>query len=224
MIRYAPTETEAPPRHRPAGNYDRLSRIYDLVAGRWEERVKREALNLLDASSGERVLDVGCGTGSELAALARRSSIQGPIWGLDLSAGMLRVARRRLARLRLLDRVALIRADALSLPLNPASLDACLVCFTLELFPEGLMPAVLGGIRRVLRPGGRLCAVALSRAGGPSLRRRLYEWANQQVPALLDCRPIFARPALQRAGFIVREWRLTSVGGLPVEIALAQVE
>lgn len=217
----APSSAWVPPRGRRGASYDRLSRWYDLLAGHWEEGVKRQALSLLEARPGERVLDVGCGTGREVAALASKG---GSIWGVDLSAGMLRAASARLCRLGVRDRVVLLRADALRLPVRRASFDASLLCFSLELFPDVLLRAVLGEVHRALRPEGRLCVVSLSLAGGASLMRRLYQWGHERFPALLDCRPIHAQAEVRQAGFAVWANRLTSVGGLPVEITVARAE
>ena len=97
-----------------------------------------------------RVLDLGCGPGTTITALAER--LPGVRWvGGDLAGRMLRLARRRLAG-RGVDG-ALLRLDALRLPLATASLDAVIGHSFLYLVADDL--AVLREARRVLRQGGR---------------------------------------------------------------------
>ena len=200
--------------------YDRIGGVYDLLSGPWEGPVRAAALRLLDVCPGERVLEIGAGTGPALPVLARACGPQGRLVGLDLSPGMLRVADRRLRRLGLRGGVGLVRGDARSLPLAAEWCDAALVAFTLELFDDEAIPRVLAGCRRALRPGGRLAIVALSTAGPPSRMQALYLRARRVVPHWLDCRPIDAPAWLEAGGCTVRSCERSSVGGLPVELVL----
>ena len=204
--------------------YDRLSRWYDLLAG-WAERPARETgLGLLAARPGETVLEIGSGTGTSLVKLAEAVGAGGRVCGLDLSEGMLRVARRRLGRAGLSGRVELQLGDAAGLPYPASTFDAVFLSFTLELFDTPEIPIVLRESRRVLRDGGRLVVVAMSKDAGSPLARltvRLYEWAHDRFPAAADCRPIFPARAVSEAGFEVRRQRALSMWGLPVEIVEA---
>ena len=197
---------------RPA--YDRLSRIYDPLAGTFERRLTRRTVAGLDLAPGSAALDLGCGTGWGLAALRAAVGPAGHVVGLDLSGGMLRQARRRTAG-------SLAQGDAAALPLGAACFDAVLLSFTLELFSAPDMKLVLAGCRRVLRPGGQLAVVALSRARGATRPVRLYEWAHARWPALVDCRPILAAAAIATAGFAVRYQEAPTLWGLPVELVVA---
>jgi len=73
----------------------------------------------------------------------------------------------------------------------------------------------------VLRIGGRICVVSLSKMGGPSRMRRLYGWGHRVFPGILDCRPIYVERALREAGFAINDATIGSVAGLPVEVVLA---
>lgn len=197
-------------------SYDRLSRWYDLLAGSSEGPFRRLGLELLDLRPGERVLEIGCGTGQALREALARVGAQGAALGLDLSTGMLRRSRAAAPK------AGLLCADGAHLPLAGGWADAVFLSFSLELFDTPEIPSVLAGCVRVMRPGGRLCAVSLSRLGPGSLMLRLYERLHERAPALADCRPIYLRAALESAGLLTRRVELRRMWGLPVEIVLAQ--
>ena len=202
--------------------YDSLSRWYDALAGSSEKRLIDAALLKLGVRPGEQVLEIGFGTGHAILALARAAGDSGRVYGLDISAGMLRVAQQRVDRAGLSCRVELRQGDAARLPFEAGSLDAVFSSFTLELFDTPEIPVVLGECRRVLRGYGRLGVVAMSRQGKHGLMFKLYEWAHDRFPRYVDCRPIYAQAAVQEAGFRLVDTTVTSTWGLPVEILLAQ--
>ena len=78
-------------RSQARASYDRLSKWYDLLEGGWETPPRRVGLEMLAPRAGERLLEIGCGTGSALAELPAQVRAV----GLDLSAGMLAQARAR---------------------------------------------------------------------------------------------------------------------------------
>src|SRR5512137_1635917 len=83
------TEQEA------AASYTRLSKWYDRLGGSEEPHIA-EGLRLLDVQPGERVLEVGFGTGRSLIALARAVGSTGQVVGIDLAEGMIAMAREQL--------------------------------------------------------------------------------------------------------------------------------
>jgi len=202
--------------------YDGLSRWYGALAGGSEKGLIDAGLLKLAACEGERILEIGFGAGHAICALARSVGDSGRVYGLDISAGMLRVAQRRVDRTGLSSRVDLRQGDAAQLLLRDGSFDAVFSSLTLELFDTPEIPVVLSECRRVLRAGGRLCVVAMSHTGKPGLMLKLYEWAHDRFPRYVDCRPIYAQAAVQQAGFHLVDASVKSVWGLPVEIVLAQ--
>jgi ubiquinone/menaquinone biosynthesis C-methylase UbiE len=203
--------------------YDRLSKWYNLLSGPAEAACRQAGLQKLGARPGEVVLEIGHGPGEGLLALARSVGEAGSVHGIDLSPGMSRVAQSRLAGAALLHRARLTIGDATRLPYAPACFDAIFMSFTLELFDTPEIPLVLGECARVLRHGGRVCVVGLSKGGQQTAALKLYEWCHDRFPEQIDCRPIFVRQAVQSAGLQVSETvRMSLVRLLPVEIVLAR--
>ena len=200
-------------------NYDRLSRWYDRLAMRSERRCTELGLEKLAVHEGDRVLEIGFGTGEGLLALARSVGAAGEAHGIDLSEGMLRVAGRKVAAAGLEDRVHLQRSDATHIQYPDESFDRVFMGFVLELFDTPEIPLVLVECRRVLRAHGKICIVGMSKKGGWA--EQLYEWFHRRFPALVDCRPIFVRRALDSAGFQILDSTMLSMWGLGVEIVLA---
>jgi ubiquinone/menaquinone biosynthesis C-methylase UbiE len=135
-----------------------VARIYDRIAGQYAERFGDDLRQgtgdraLLDVALGSAtvsgpVLDLGCGPG-QIAAIAAGSGMRAI--GVDLSAGMLAVARRRVPF------AAFIAADALALPLTSGSCRAVAAFYCMHHIPRALLPSVLGEVRRVLAVGGTL--------------------------------------------------------------------
>lgn len=118
------------------------------IFGRWAPQM----VDTVRVAPGDRVLDVGCGTGVLARTAADRVAAESQITGLDLNAGMLAVARR------LRPQIDWHQGDATSLPFTDASYDVVMSQFSLMYFPD--RTAALKEMMRVLRPAGRL-AVAV---------------------------------------------------------------
>lgn len=204
-------------------SYDQLSRWYDLLAGRFERKYQDTGLQQLGVKQGERILEIGFGTGYALVALARSVGSSGKVSGIDLSEGMCRVAQERVDKAHLAERVELTCGDAARLPYVAQSFDAVYISFTLELFDTPEIPLVLHECSRVLRDGGRLGVVAMSKRGKATVMTRLYAWAHRKFPRYVDCRPIFVRQALEVAGFHVGDVTALSMWGLPVDIVVGSL-
>lgn len=207
-------------------NYNRLSRWYDLLSGNTEKKYRDAGLAKLSAQPGERVLEIGFGTGHCIVALAQTVGETGKVVGIDISEGMLKITQTRIANAGLAGRVELHNADAAHLTFeagayNIGDFDAIFMSFSLELFDTLEIPLVLQQCWKVLRSGGRLCTVTMAKKAQDNLAVRLYEWFHAKMPVMVDCRPIFAGQALQEAGFQIGEVTEMSMWGLPVEVILA---
>lgn len=202
-------------------NYDRLAPWYDWLAAS-EHALVEAGLQLLAVQPGERVLEIGAGTGKALVALAAAVGEAGRAIAIDVSPRMIEVSRRRLQRTGLACRVHLLRGDARALPVPSASCDAVFSSFALELLAPADLDAALTECRRVLRPGGRLGVVAMAERPRPGALDRLYRWAHRRWPGAIDCRPIALGPLLTRAGLQQVAVVPRSVWGLAVDLAVAR--
>jgi ubiquinone/menaquinone biosynthesis C-methylase UbiE len=204
-------------------SYNRLSRWYDLLAGSSERKYGEKGVELLSPSPGERILEIGFGTGHDLVLLARAVGPAGHIVGVDISDGMFALAQKRLQKEKLIDRVKLHLGDATDLEfLTTESLDGVFMSFTLELFDTPELPCVLYECQRALKSGGRLVVVSMRKTEPPGMAVRMYEWFHDHLPNYADCRPILARLLVEQSGFTVEDVNSSSMWGLPVEIVLAR--
>jgi len=137
---------------------------YDRIAGliiffEWllflPRGLRREAVERLSLRPGEKVLEVGCGTGRNFPYLSEAVGKTGRVYGVDLSPGMLRNGRALCARSGLAN-IELTQGDAADF-MAPVPLDAVFFSFSYNTMPHHL--TVLRRAWNALRPGGRLVIV-----------------------------------------------------------------
>lgn len=103
---------------------------------------------------GESILDVGCGSGTDLLLAARRTGPEGHVIGVDMTPSMLELAKRSALKAGLWQNVEVRRGTAEDLPVETESVDVVISNGVLNLSPDKVR--AFGEIYRVLRPGGRL--------------------------------------------------------------------
>ncbi len=200
--------------------YDRISRAYDLIAEADERKIREAGERLLRLTTGEKVLEIGFGTGNSIISMAESVGPAGKVYGIDVSQGMLDVARKKIIDKEVSDRVELVVGDARSLPYEDRSFDAAFASFTLELFPADDIPMVLARVRRVLKKGGRLCVVSMAeveKGQHPSLLERTYIWMHRHFPHIVDCRPVDPARLLRDAGFTIMDEISMDIWTMPVK-------
>jgi len=201
--------------------YNKIAKVYDLLSEEAEKPMREAGIKKLAARPGERILEVGFGTGHCLVEIARAVGPSGKVLGIDISDQMLAHAQALLTKEGMADRAELTCGDAEQLPFESNGLDGIFFSFTLELFDTPELPKVLSECKRALRPGGRIVVVAVSREGKHGVMLNLYEWTHKHFPNLMDCRPIYVRRALEASGFTIKEADVESMW-VPVEIVLAE--
>ena len=155
--------------------FDRIAPVYDLMnrvmtAG-LDQRWRRATVQAV-VRPGDRVLDAACGTG-DLAVIAAKAGAR--VTGLDFSERMLERARRKAPELDW------VRGDLLALPFSDASFDSATVGFGVRNVSD--LARAIAELRRVLRPGGRLAILEITRPRGP-LRWFYSLWFDRIVPLL----------------------------------------
>ena len=188
--------------------YNKIARVYDLLAEHSEAPVRKAGIEMLHVRQGQHILEIGFGTGHSLIELARSAGPSGKVFGIDLSDKMVEIAQKLVEKENLEKRIELSCGDALHLSYEQESLDGIFMSFTLELFDTPEIPLVLSECRRVLKPGGRIVIVGMSRVSPDGLMTEMFEWTHQHFPNYLDCRPILVREALENAGFEICDTKI----------------
>ena len=209
---------------RIAAAYSRRSRAYARTVARWERPHHQAALTQAHVQPGQRVLEVAPGPGLSLVDLARAAGPDTPVTAVDLSTGMLQVARQNLAAAGITN-ADLRTGDAAHLPFADSSFDVLYNAYMLDLVPTDRIPAILDEFHRVLTPGGQLVLLNMSKpdATVTTWRERLYR--RLPTPAVLylmgGCRPVIADHLVATAGFH-RVHRTFLPGRMPSEIVTAR--
>jgi phosphatidylethanolamine/phosphatidyl-N-methylethanolamine N-methyltransferase len=131
------------------GVYDKLAKVYDLIFGPTLHPGRLQAIERMNIQPGERVLEVGVGTGINLSLYPREAAVT----GIDFSSSMLEKARERAARKNAAP-VRLLQMDAADLKFADNSFDIVYAPYLISVVPDPVK--VAQEMRRVCRPGGRI--------------------------------------------------------------------
>jgi SAM-dependent methyltransferase len=137
---------------------------YEQLMGRWSRRLAPAFVEFAGIAAGERVLDVGCGTGSLTFELATHPELR-EIRGIDYSATFVEAAQRRNND----PRVVIEQADATELPFPDGAFNRALAMLVLHFVPDAAR--AIAEMRRVVSPGGVVAATVWDHLGGmPGMR------------------------------------------------------
>jgi len=164
------TQWLTPNRSTALRQYRLRARIYDFELALFEP-VRRRAIDLLRLKNGDRVLDVGCGTGLSFPALEDLVGPEGSIVGIEQSPEMLARARTR-ADENNWKNVTLISASVEDAAI-PVAADAALFHFTHDIMRT---PKALANVVSHLKPGARIVAAGLKWAPVRAMPLNLFVW------------------------------------------------
>lgn len=184
-------------KQRDAQSYDQLADEFDLLTARYTSPLASRIIDMAGIEAGNRVLDVGCGTGVLTLLAARAVGSGGRVVGVDLSEGMLAKAGSMATGAGLVERIEFTRGDAEQLPFADQSFQRVVSLYALRHFPNP--DKALREMHRCCAAGGRvLVAIGsapplLSVAGLHAAMRRVGNLGLQllgraplQAPAHLD--------------------------------------
>jgi demethylmenaquinone methyltransferase/2-methoxy-6-polyprenyl-1,4-benzoquinol methylase len=184
--------------------YDLWSFCYDKVAAPWEHGPRLRGLELAGLRPGERVLDVGVGTGAIALKMLSQLGQTGRIWGIDLSLRMLGKARRKLSAAGY-SITNLLGADAIALPFRDSAFQVVYSAYVLDLLRLADIQLALAEFHRVLEPRGRLVLVNMSKVNphGIGWIERVYRAVPKSWAACLlgGCRPVLLEGLVHQAGY-----------------------
>jgi phosphatidylethanolamine/phosphatidyl-N-methylethanolamine N-methyltransferase len=146
------------------GVYEKLASVYDWVFGPTLHPGRLQARDRMVIRPGDRILEVGVGTGINLSLYPKGCRIT----GIDLSTSMLEKARERAARQGLRD-VRLLEMDAARLSFEDDSFDIVYAPYLISVVPDPVQ--VVHEMRRVCRPGGRIIVLNHFRSPNAVLSR-----------------------------------------------------
>ncbi|MBT8102918.1 MAG: methyltransferase domain-containing protein [Gammaproteobacteria bacterium] len=202
-----------------AGVYGKIAHAYDLWAWLTESKARDRCLELAGIKDGENVLEVAVGTGLAFEKILQENP-SGENEGIDLTEAMLIRAEQKAAksgstnyRLRV--------GDAYELDFLDNTFDVLINNYMFDLLPQRDFLTVLTEFKRVLRPGGRLAMVNMTK--GEHWYNGLWERIYRINPALLGgCRAVSLIPFVEECGFIQTRREYLSQLTFPSEIICAR--
>ena len=201
--------------------YRKIAPGYDLWARVTESKARDRCLEIAAIQDGESVLEVAVGTGLAFQRILKANP-SGRNEGIDLTEAMLIRAEKRAASAGIKNyHLAVGDAHALDFPDN--DFDVLINNYMFDLLPEDDFPTVLAEFRRVLRPGGRLVLVNMTK--GVRWYNSIWEWVYRMNPAWLGgCRGVQVLPLLGQIGFVTLGREYISQMTFPSEVVCAVAE
>jgi ubiquinone/menaquinone biosynthesis C-methylase UbiE len=203
--------------------YDRIARAQDWQ-GFYEDAATTELVARAGFDTAHAVVELGCGTGKFAATLlAEHLPPDASYVGVDLSARMVALASERLARWR--DRATVTLVDGgTGVPAADGAADRFVANYVFDLLGPEEARAALAEARRVLAPGGLLCAAGLT-PGESGLARfvsRAWTGVWSRWPALVGgCRPITLVDTLDPSRWEIRRHCTVVAWGIASEVVIA---
>lgn len=187
---------------------------YDFLMGRWSRLMAPLLVQQANVQDGDKVLDIGCGTGSLTRALLDIGPAM-QVTGIDGSADYVEISRKSLND----SRAVLEQGDAQSLPYSDNDFDKCVSLLVMNFIPDAKQ--ALKEMQRVTRAGGTIAAAVWDYGGGMEMLRHLWDEAvsiDDDAAAKHE-----GNMPLCRQGELESLWEecgLTEVSGTPLTIQM----
>ncbi len=164
--------------------FDNISPRYDLLnhllSVNIDKAWRKTAIKKLRRANPRTIIDIATGTGDFAISATKIPGAE--ITGIDISAGMLEVAREKIRRKKLAGRIGLIKADSENLPFSNDSFDAAIVGFGVRNFES--TEKGLSEINRVLKPGGIFVVLEFSRPRKTPFKQVYCFYFTRALPLL----------------------------------------
>ena len=200
--------------------FDQISGVYDplnlVISAFQEPRWRRRAVTLAGLKPGGRAIDAASGTGKVAADLHASARPDGEVLGVDISPGMIGIARQRFVGR---PGLTFVIGDAMALPAEDDHFDAATIAFGMRNLPD--YTRGFAEMARVVRPGGKVVCLEIARPRS-RLARIMRWWFDRIVPLIgrvagqggayaYLVRSVRSYPAPERIAEIMREAGLVGV-------------
>ncbi|PKR78852.1 bifunctional demethylmenaquinone methyltransferase/2-methoxy-6-polyprenyl-1,4-benzoquinol methylase [Halalkalibacillus sediminis] len=159
--------------------YSRYDRMNSIISFKRHKAWRKDVMKKMNVHSGEKCLDVCCGTGDWTIALANEVGENGQAIGLDFSQNMLSVGHQKKKDLKL-DQVNFIHGDAMQLPFEDNSFDYVTIGFGLRNVPDYMQ--VIKEMYRVVKPGGSVVCLETSQPTLPVYKQLYFFYFKHIMP------------------------------------------
>lgn len=162
-----------------AEEYDKMNNVISFGSHvAWRNYTMKQ----MNIQPGQTALDVACGTADWTIALAQAVGKQGSVIGLDFSQNMLDVGVYKVAQKGLTDVVKLVHGDAMQLPYDDNTFDFVTIGFALRNVPD--IQTVLNEMTRVVKPGGKVVSLEVSKPPNMAYRKLFYFYFYNILPLI----------------------------------------
>lgn len=179
---------------------------YQQQMGRWSERLAVPFAEFAGCRDDERILDMGCGTGSLSAEIARANQ-SCTVFGVDYSDAYVRYAAQHHG-----ESARFAVADGAQLPFCSRRFDRALSLLVLHFVPD--VDRAVSELRRVTREGGSIAAAVWDAGGGVIVNRLFCDTAAAVVPTGADFRRRIYRRAITQPGELADVWARADLGNI----------
>jgi demethylmenaquinone methyltransferase/2-methoxy-6-polyprenyl-1,4-benzoquinol methylase/phosphoethanolamine N-methyltransferase len=186
---------------KTSGSMQGWGKTYDTLVGLLslgqEQKLRKATLDLARVKPGEKILEVGCGTGTLSLKAKVMAGPSGQVTGIDVAPDMLETARRKAAKAGLDVKFQAGRIE--EIPFPDGQFDLVLSSLMMHHVPgDDAKQKGIGEILRVLKPGGRLVIVDVAPPENPHLRGLTSLLVGKEM---LEHSVVEFRPMLEKAGF-----------------------